>query len=189
MDINLKYYCHINDEPLKSITQLPEDEALALAKRHRDENPCDAHNRFGPLPIFDKNFVDYYQGRKIVEKQLYEKFISLGGKPQLTTPYYLFVQDWGLSHTNLIVGEINNGTAKIMEISLQDIDIFDVSFVLGDSMAVVNSRERMFLKDTLIETIMSHDGFDNYFDSIKLKYHYIEAQLWTDKYHHLFRTL
>jgi hypothetical protein len=189
LDIKLKYYCHINDEPLKSITQLPEDEALSLARRHRDENPCNAHNRFGPIPVFDKNFVDYYHHRRVVEKLLYDKFVSLGGKPQITAPYYFFVQDWGLAHTNLIVSEINNGAANIMETRLQDIDIFDISFVLGDSMSVAGSPEwdGLFLKDTLMKAIASHGGFYHYFDSIRQQYHYIEAQLWTDKYHHIFR--
>jgi hypothetical protein len=187
----LKYYCHINDKPLKSITQLPESEALALAKKHRDENPCNAHNRFGSISVFDKNFVSYYRYRKIVEKQLHERFIAIGGKPQTAAPYYFFVQNWGLLHEDIIVNEINNGVARIMEIGLQNIDILDISFVLGDSMVVVKSDEwdGLFLKDTLTEALTASCGFDNYFDSIKQQYHYIEAQLWTDKYHHLFHTV
>ena len=189
MEIYLKHYCHINNEPLKNITQLPENEALALSKKLRDENPCGAHSRFGP--IFDKAFAEYYNNRKVVEKCLYERFIAKGGKPQNKSPYYFFVNDWGQFHTDYIVGEINNGTANIMEIRLQDIDIFDVSFVLGDSMTVVKSHDwdGLFLKDTLTEAIISHGGYDNYFAVIKSQYPYIEAQLWTDKYHHLFRTV
>jgi hypothetical protein len=181
-DICLKYYCHINNEPLKSITQLPENEALGLAKKLRDENPCAAHSRFGP--IFDEAFVNYYRRRKIVEKLLYDRFVDLGGKPQILAPHYFFVNDWGQIHTNLIVSEIKNGAANIMEIFLKDIDIADVSFVLGDTMSEVNSDDwnRIQLKDTLMESITSHNGYENYFNSIKSQYPYIEAQLWTDKY-------
>jgi len=138
-NICLKHYCHINNEPLKSITQLPEIEALDLAKKLRDENPCGAHSRFGSVSAFDKAFVDYYNHRKGVEKILHQRFLDLGGKPQVIAPYYFFVHDWGQFHANYIMGEINNGTAKIIEICLHDIDISHVSFVLGDSVAVVNS--------------------------------------------------
>jgi hypothetical protein len=186
-DIFLKHYCHINNEPLRSITQLREKEALEMAKKLRDENPCGAHSRFGP--IFDEAFVEYYNRRKNVENILYEQFVALGGKPQISTPYYFFVQDWGQLHTNYIVGEINNGTANIIEVNLQDIDISDVSFVLGDSMAGSNEWTGILLKDTLMEAITSHGGFENYFDSIKPQYPYIEAQLWTDNYRHLLRSV
>ena len=192
-DICLKYYCHINNEPLKSITKLPEKEALDLAKKLRDENPCNAHCRFGSILTFDENFVTYYNHRKNVEKLLYERFISLGGKPQTMSPYYLFVHDLSWL-TNVIIDEINGGIARIIEVRLNDIDIFDVSFVLGDSMLSVNSDEwdGLFLKDSLMQSITLHQGFENYFNSIKpqLNPHpFIEAQLWTDKYHHLIRTV
>jgi hypothetical protein len=186
-DIRLKYYCHVDNEPLKSITQLCEKDALDLAIKHRDENPCNAHGRFGSISTFDENFVDYYNHRKKVEKLLYERFISLGGKPQIMSPYYFFVQDlsWVM---NIIRDEINNGIAKIIEVNLKDIDIFDISFVLGDSTIVANSDDwdNLFLKDTLMKSIAQYDGFENYFNSIKPQYPFIEAQLWTDKYHHLF---
>ena len=186
-DIYLKYYCHADNEPLKSITQLSEKDALALAIKHCDKNPCNAHSRFGPVSVFNESFMDYYNRRKNVEKLLYERFISLGGKPQTTAPFYLFVHDLGWL-TNLIADEINNGTARIIEVSLNDIDIFDISFVLGDSMSAANSEgwDGLFLKDTLMECIEPHGSFENYFESIKPQYPFIEAQLWTDKYNHLF---
>ena len=182
--LTLKYYCHADNKPLKSITQLSEKDALALAIKHRDENPCDAHSRFGPISIFNEKFVEYYNQRKKVEKFLYERFISIGGIPQIANPYYFFVHDlsWLM---NIIRDDLNNGIARIIEVKLKDIDVFDVSFVLGDSMTVVKSDEwdGLFLKDTLEKSIASHDGFENYFDSIKPQYPFIEAQLWTDKYH------
>ena len=191
MDIYLKHYTHINNEPLKSITQLPEKEALSLAIKHRDESPCVAHSRFGSVSTFNENFLGYYNARKNVEEVLYERFIELGGKPQIKNPYYFFVNDWGLMHKDLIQNEIDRGAAHIIEIRLQDIDISDVSFFLGDTMTAGNSNEPndIFLKDKLIEEITSHNGFDNYFDSIKSKYLYIEAHLWTDKYCHLYHTV
>ena len=185
-DIRLKYYCHVDNEPVRSITQLSEKDALALAIKHRDENPCNAHSRFGSMLTFEKNFIDYYNHRRNVEKSLYERFAFLGGKPQILNPYYFFVHDlsWLM---NIINDEINAGIAKIIEVSLKDIDIFDISFVLGDSL-LMNSgnNDSLFLKDTLMKSIASHDGFENYFNSIKPKYPFIEAQLWTDKYNHLF---
>jgi len=36
-------YCHSNSEQMKSITELPEQEAFAIAKKLYDAGPCRAH--------------------------------------------------------------------------------------------------------------------------------------------------
>jgi hypothetical protein len=162
----------LNCEPAKSITQLPEEEAFALAKKLYDENPCRAHNRFGP------DFAEYYPHRLMTEKWLHNKFISLGGNPQTEHPYY-----FALQHCDNLFQNFNRG--KITKIPLNSIDPLDVSFTFGDSVAKMNTPESRdpFLINKLIEYIeLGGNDVEKFLDSIKNEYTLIEAQLWTDKY-------
>ena len=171
-DIYLVNYRHSNCEPLKSITQLPEKEACKLAEKLFKECPCRAHNRFGP------NFEGYYKHRQKTEKWLYDKFIAIGGKPQIMHPYYFALHNWEKSYAYFEYG-------KIIKLGLKDIDMCDVSFTFGDSSKEMDSPRRKdpFLKDTLLDLInLNNNDVEQFLDSIKQQYDCIEAQLWTDKY-------
>ncbi len=171
-DIYLVNYRYNSSEPLKSITQLSEKEAFCVADKLYKESQCKAHRRFGP------DFPVYYQHRMKTEKWLYDNFIMIGGKPQISHPYYFAVQFCENLYKNFDCG-------KAIKIKLDDIDILDVSFTFGDSVAKMDSPDRRnpFLKDKLLEYISIHDNDVNKFiDSIKEQYICIEAQLWTDKY-------
>ena len=171
-DIWLVNYRHPKDEPLKSITQLPEKEAFSLAKKLFDESPCRAHRRFGP------DFAMYYPHRLKTEKWLYDSFTAIGGKPQTEHPFY-----FALHHCENLY--VNFDCGLITRINLKDIDATDVSFTFGDSVAQMDSPNRKdpFLKDKLLEYISLHDNnVEKFLDGIKQPYVCIEAQLWTDKY-------
>ena len=165
-------YRHSKSDPLKSITQLPEQEAFTVAKKLYDESPCRAHRRFGP------DFVYYYPHRLKTEQWLYERFLAIGGQPQTEHPFYFALHYCENFNVNFDFG-------KTTKINLNDIDIFDVSFTFGDSVAKMDSPDRKdpFLKDKLLEYINQFDNdVEKFLDSIKEQYVCIEAQLWTDKY-------
>jgi len=77
-------------EPLKSITQLSEKEAIEVAKKLHQENPYDGFQRFGD------DFTKYYHHRIRTEKWLYDEFIVIGGRPQMAHPLYFFVHEWDI---------------------------------------------------------------------------------------------
>jgi hypothetical protein len=70
-DIYLVNYRHAASEPLKSIMQLPKENAFEVAQELYKNSSCRAHRRFGP------DFEFYYTYRLEVEKWLYEKFVSV----------------------------------------------------------------------------------------------------------------
>ena len=174
-DIFLINYRHPNCEPLKSITQLPEKEAFVLAKKLYLESPCRANNRFG------SGFAEYYKHRIEMEQWLYDKFTALGGNPQIKNPFYFTLQ-----HSQSLYENFDKG--EIIKIKLQDIDDTDISFTFNDSMAKFYSSdwEEPFLKSRLYDLISANENsFDKFLCTIQPRYHYIEAQLWTDKYFNL----
>ncbi|HBN83378.1 MAG TPA: hypothetical protein DDZ89_05990 [Clostridiales bacterium] len=170
--IILVNYSYNSSEPLKSITQLSEKEAFAVAEKLYKESQCRAHRRFGP------DFPVYYRHRLKTEEWLYDHFVAMGGKPETSHPYYFALQHCESLYRNFEYG-------KAIKINLSDIHSQDISFTFGDSVAQMGSPERKdpFMKDQLLSYISACDNDVNQFiDSIKEKYVCIEAQLWTDKY-------
>ncbi len=171
-NIYLVNYRHSASDPLKSITQLPKEEAFTVAKELYKNGHCPAHRRFGT------DFQFYYPYRLKVEKWLYENFVSMGGKPQTEHPFYFVVQ-----HCDNLFVNFNSGV--VTSFKLNHIDIHDISFTFGDSMAQMEKAEKPvpFLKDTLLEYISTFgNDVEKFVESIKEQYVCVEAQLWTEKY-------
>jgi len=170
--ITLVNYAHTNCTPMKSITQLPEAEAFALAAKIYAESPCRAHRRFGP------DFQYYYPHRMKTEKWLYEHFIALGGKPEAEHPFYFALHACGSLDEYFEYGTQTR-------LALDGIDPRHISFTFGDSIAVMDSPDRRdpFTKDVLYQYITQHGhNVEQFLDSIQETYGCIEAQLWTDSY-------
>lgn len=172
MDLFLVNYRHCDSEPLKSIMQLPKEEAFKMAEKLYAQSQCRAHRRFGP------DFSSYYAHRLKTEKWLYDCFIKLGGRPQTKHPFYFVLQHCENFYQNFDEG------AEI-KININDIDRADVSFTFGDSMAQMgkDSMKPMFLKDSLYELIRGQgNDVKKFLNSIKEPYVCMEAQLWTNRY-------
>jgi hypothetical protein len=177
-DIYLVNYRVQSVEPLMSITRLPEKEAFELSDKLYKANPYDGYEqRFGP------NFEGYYHHRIKTEKWLYEEFIEIGGKPQTKHPLYFFVHVWDVAEKAW-----EGKAVKVVEkIALSKIDICDVSFLFGDSMAMLNNHNRspLFLKDELLELLAKNgNNVEVLLDSINQQFGHkiIEAQIWNDNY-------
>ena|GEM_PF-1391988 len=168
MDLYIVNYRHANSAALKSITQLPKDEAFALAKRLHVESPCRAHKRFGA------SFAWYYEHRLRTEQWLHEQFIALGGQPQTNHPFYFVLQGCDSLHDNFDRGET-------LRIALHEIDPRHVSFTFGDSCKFMDSpqRQRPFLMDELLAHIASHGNAETFLRNLQ-PYDFIEAQLWIE---------
>jgi hypothetical protein len=171
-DIYIVHYCHIECEPLKSITELPEEEAFKMANMLGSNNGT-AFGRF-------KDFINYYPRRVKTEKWLYDWFIESGGKPKTEHPLYFVLEG-----SNYLNEWFDRG--KIIKISLSEIDIKHISFTLGDSCANFKNENMTtpFLKNELYQMINKYDGnINELLKSIENEYHYkyIECQLWNNDY-------
>jgi len=154
--------------------RLPRDEAFALASKLYEDKTCMANSRFSP-----DEFANYYDTRLKAEKRLYDKFITLGGKPKEKHPLYFYVHGWDLSKKFWA----NSVTEKL---ELDDINASDISFTFGDSHVENDTpeRNRLFMKDELLELIPKHGGIEGLLAYVQsqLGYAMIEAHLWNDEY-------
>ena len=172
MKLYIVNYRHAKSEPLKSITQLPRDEAFKLAEKLYSQSQCRAHRRFGP------DFPSYYEYRLKVEKWLYESFVAIGGRPQTRHPFYFALEACESLQRNF-------GECEEVRICIDDVDDGDISFTFGDSMAQMETSNMrpLFSKQTLLEYLRAYDNNVSLFlESIKEPYRCVEAQLWTDRY-------
>lgn len=149
---------------MKSITQLPKEEAYKMAKALSSNNEGTAFGRFS-------DFENYYPKRIKTEKWLYNSFIEAGGNPQVKNPYY-FV----LHHSTYLSEWFDN--ALITSILLKDIADEDISFTIGDSMSKATTE--IITKDDLVTMMNDFTTIDQFLESLDV--HYIEAQLWNNQY-------
>ena len=160
--------------PFKSIMRLPREEAFALAAKLYEDKTCTANIRFGA-----DEFANYYETRLKAEERLYNKFTSLGGKPEENHPLYFYVHGWDLSKKFW-------ADCVTEKLELDDIDACDISFTFGDSHVENDNPEnnRLFMKDELMELVAEHGGIEALIAHVKgqLGYGMIEAQLWNDAY-------
>lgn len=169
-ELVLVNYCHPDCTPLMNIMRLPEAEAFALAYDLADKHPnTTAFYRFA-------DFENYYSWRKRQDAYLYARFIELGGLPEEKHPLSFvltgsdYLRDW-----------FGNGIET--RLLLKDIAPCHVSFTIGDSGSEFKKHGQldMFTVDGLQQHLNKHHGdFDAFLHSTGR--HYIEVQLWSDKY-------
>lgn len=169
-ELTLVNYCHPDCEPMMNIMRLPEAEAYAKAYELAAQHPnTTAFYRFA-------DFENYYPSRKKQDAFLYERFLELGGKPEEEHPLSFVVQ--GSDY-------LKEWFAKGIEtrLPLKAVAPYHISFTIGDSGAEFNQKgsvELLTLED-LYQRIAEYGGSFAAFIQSTGK-HYVEAQLWSDKY-------
>lgn len=169
-ELVLVNYCHPDCRPLMNIMRLSEAEAFQLAHKLAESHPnTTAFYRFA-------DFSNYYPKRKMQDAYLYSRFIELGGLPEEEHPLSFvvesseYLQDW-----------FENGIET--KLRLKDIAPYHISFTIGDSGAEYEKSGRVDLltANELYQRINQYGGdFDAFLHATSR--HYIEAQLWSDKY-------
>ncbi len=169
-ELILVNYCYPDCVPLKNIMRLPQKEAFALASAFAESHPeTTAFYRFA-------DFENYYTLRKSQDEYLYSRFIELGGTPEEKHPLsfvmegseYLF--DWF-------------GKGIESRLRLRDILPCHISFTIGDSGTDYGKYGKIELltMEDIKEQLLKYGGnFDAFVEAVGR--HYVEAQLWTDKY-------
>lgn len=169
-ELILTNYSHKDCIPLMNIMRLPEKEAFALAAKFAEEHSeTTSFYRFA-------DFDNYYLLRKKQDEYLYSRFVELGGMPEETHLLSFVIEGSDYLYDWFDGGIISN-------LYLRDILPCHISFTIGDSGAEYEKCgvvELLTLDNIKEQMLMFGNNFD---DFIKFTgKHYIEAQLWSDKY-------
>lgn len=169
-ELILVNYCHPDCTPLMNIMRLSKPDAFKLASElAQTHSETTAFYRFG-------DFDNYYALRKAQDEYLYSRFVELGGLPEEEHPL-----SFVLKSSNYLRDWFGNGIeTKIM---LKDIAPYHISFTIGDSGAEFgkNGSVELLTVDELYRRIDKYGGDVEAFICATGR-HYIEAQLWSDKY-------
>lgn len=168
----ITHYYPKNSPLFARITQCSEEERKRVAKQ-LSSMPGSALNRF-------KNFEYYYQRRIQTEKWLYEASKAIHITPNEKSPWYFVLGD------NILMNKGFGSDARAFKIDLDLIETSDISFTIGDSIAVYFSpqiEKVLYDKSTILNYYCNeHSTIKNVYKYLQPQHQYIEAQLWTDKY-------
>lgn len=163
----LVHYCHPDCRPLQNICRLPEAEAYRLAKELANTHPdTTAFYRFA-------DFHNYYPRRMAEDRRLYEAFRKKGGNPAEEHPLSFVVAGSDYLHHWF-------GDGRILRLSLSAVSEEAVSFTYGDSCAA--ESEHIVTKSELLRDLGRFDTMDAFLHDLHTRCHYIEVQLWDDRY-------
>lgn len=118
---HLTYYYKRGTEPFRSLSALPDDEAIRIMEALCDDTPYGA--RF-------KNPAQYMRDRRETERWVREAFIAKGGRPREAYPIPMVL---GESKWMASVSPDPSAHAEI-RVPLSDFTAYDVSFTYPDSM-------------------------------------------------------
>ena len=169
-ELILVNYCYPDCTPLLNIMRLPKEKAFGLAKEFAEKHPdTTAFYRFA-------DFDNYYAHRRRQDQYLHTRFLELGGLPEEEHPLSFVIEG-----SDYLCEWFGNGIET--RLSLKDIDGRHISFTIGDSGAEFqkNGSVDLLTLDDLRQRIDEHGGdFDAFIRATGR--HYIEVQLWSDKY-------
>lgn len=116
----LTHYYATGSVPLRSLTALPDAEAIHLMESFYEDNPV--AERF-------KEPQEYLQNRKQVERWVRNEFIAKGGQPREDYPLYAV-----LGYANWIEQNLSALEIERIQIPLSIFSEQDISFTYPDSM-------------------------------------------------------
>lgn len=168
-DLYITHYYFAGTDPWKNIMNLPEDEAFRMAGELAAAHPdTTSFGRFA-------DFKNYYPRRKAADEYVREKFIAIGGRPELDHPFSFVLLECEYLRKWFSDGES-------FRISLAEIPDEVISFTVGDSCAQIERgmTPEVFTKQMLLQRIYEHDGSpEKYLEEVLNPFAYVEVQLWT----------
>lgn len=169
-ELILVNYCYPDCIPLMNIMRLPQKEAFALAAAFAESHPgTTAFYRFA-------DFENYYSLRKKQDEYLYSQFIELGGMPEEKHPLSFVIEG-----SDYLLEWFGKGIES--RLRLKDILPCHISFTIGDSGAEYDKcgSVKLLTMESIKEQLQKYgNNFDAFMKATGK--HYVEAQLWTDKY-------
>ena len=163
-------YCHPDCTPMLNIMRLPEAEAFRLARELAESHPdTTAFYRFA-------DFDNYYALRRKQDEYLHARFVELGGLPEERNPLSFVVEG-----SDYLREWFGNGAQT--RLPLKAVAACHISFTVGDSGAEFQKRGSVELLtvDELRRRVGAYGGDFEAFLRASGR-HYVEAQLWSDRY-------
>ncbi len=169
-ELTLVNYCHPDCIPMMNIMRLPEEEAYAKARELAEKHPdTTAFGRFA-------DFENYYPWRKKQDAYLYARFQELGGFPEEEHPLSFVIEG-----SDYLREWFGNGVET--RLPLKDVTPCHISFTIGDSGA--EFKKNGYVEVLTVEELYRRmEQYGSNFEAF-LKAtgkHYVEVQLWSDKY-------
>lgn len=156
----------------KKITQYNEEERKNIAYKLSTIDGS-ALNRF-------HNLSYYYKRRIETEHWLYNSALNLNIKAKVRSPWYFVLCE------NPLMSEGFGNNSTSYRIALNDIHNDDITFTIGDSIAVFYSNienKTIYTKNSLFQLIKNNVfQIGNIFNKLNVQHRYIEAQLWNETY-------
>ena len=168
-DLTLVNYCHPGCIPMLNIMRLPKNEAFTLAYEMAKEHPeTTAFYRFA-------DFENYYVLRLTQDEYLYKRFREIGGEPEEEHPLSFVVEG-----SDYLKEWFGNGPET--RLALSDIEAKHISFTVGDSGAEFqrNGSVDLLTLDEFRGMVEECGDFQTFLASTGK--HYVEVQLWADRY-------
>ena len=179
----LTHYYMPGTPPFRSLSALPEDEAIRIMESLYDEHSL--------VMVRFKNPRQYLQDRKRSEQWVREAFIRKGGKPQDCYPHYMV-----LGESKWIVRATGNPDPPKLCIPLSAFAEGDVSFTYPDSMIsfwfgsekpaeyfMADYHGVVFTRSEILTIVarkgMPEDAWESHLPDELAPY--IEAQVWNHK--------
>lgn len=167
----LYHYYEMAKGPFRSLTDLPLDEALAIQEQLKKDQSLFASKRSD----------DYLYIRKDLEQRARDIFISKGGKPIRSTPYYMtlgkcpWLREWYKE-------------GQVLEICIDEFDIHTISFTYGDLFPTMrfqdgkSYRGQIYTKEEIYKVIEQYGMPQDWNrQGDRGPERYIEVQIWDDK--------
>lgn len=168
-ELELVNYCHPGCVPMLNIMRLPKDEAFCLADEMAEKHPeTTAFYRFA-------DFENYYALRLTQDEYLYERFKEMGGDPEEIHPLSFVVDG-----SDYLKEWFGNGPE--IRLALAEVEARHISFTVGDSGAEFqrNGFVELLTLDEFRTRVEEHGDFQSFLASTGK--HYVEVQLWSDRY-------
>ncbi len=179
----LTHYYKKGDQPFRSLSFLPDSEAIRVAQGFQGETAV-VYRRF-------KEPEKYWSSRRRTERWVREAFIHKGGVPTVDHPQYMVLG------SSFFISEGYNLNCDEIRIPLSDFDESEISFTYPDSMVSLmlleeRQEEQYFHPEyhgkvfTLLEIVGVVEEFGlpvrEWEKDPKRKYDFfVEAQVWTDR--------
>ena len=179
----LVHYYRTGSEPFRSLSVLPDAEAIEIMR-----------SLYVPGSVIWERFkdpVDYLQGRRQIEAWLRQEFIRLGGQPQDQFPIYLVLgrSKW----VERMADPATLATTSAIQVPLSILAEGDVSFTYPDSMVTYflelrqdpevyqpDYHGRVFtlsqIRKIVDEKGLPEEGWET--KTAADVAHYVEAQVW-----------